>query len=227
MSILRALAVLLLSALPASAEGICDPDPGTRLVVTGVAANDTLNMRSGPSASQGIVSRIRPGERGVAATGRAAWAKGQCSTTCSGAEGGLNDTGRSIAYGCKAKGGIWYEVRRANGAVGWASGKYLDLAGGGPAVQPPVVTPVTPTVPDVEARLTYRCGADGTLDVAIYRGGDRAGVTIGGKTYLVLRRDHLLVRYSFAAGDGARLRGGPSLIEWRWPDGRKTNCTRN
>lgn len=221
MSILRAFALLLLSALPASAEAICDPAPGTRLSVVGVASNDTLNMRSGPSASYGIVSRIRPGERGVTSTGRAAWAKGQCNTTCSGEEGGLSDTGRSIAYGCKARGGIWYEVRRANGAVGWASGKYLDPAGG-----PAIVAPIAPA-PEVEARLEYGCGANGTLGLVIYRGGDKADVTIGGRTYLVLRRDHLLARYSFAAGDGARLRGGPNLIEWRWPDGRKTNCARN
>ncbi|WP_413874473.1 hypothetical protein [Albidovulum sp.] len=119
-------------------------------------------------------------------------------------------------------------MRRANGAVGWASGRFLDLAGGGTAVRPPIVAPIAPApTPDVEARLAYRCGSNGTLGLVIYRGGDRADVTIGGQTFLVLRRDHLLARYFFAAGDGARLRGGSNLIEWRWPDGRKTNCTRD
>jgi len=219
--ILRALGLFLLSALPASAEAICDPVKGTPLAVTGVAANDTLNMRSGPAASYALVSRIRPGERGVTSTGRASRAKGQCETTCSGAEGGLNDTGRSIAYGCKANGRIWYEVRRANGDVGWASAKFLELAGEGAV---PVV-PIAPA-PDVETRLRYACSSNQRLTLVIYRGGDKANVMIGGETYLVLRREHLVLPYSFAAGDGARLRGGASMAEWRWPDGRSTHCTR-
>lgn len=216
---LRAAVLLLLSALPVHAEAICDPVKGTRFSVVGVAADDTLNMRSGPAASHALVARIRPGESGVTSTGIASRRKGQCETTCQGAEGGLNDTGRSIAYACKARGDIWYEVRRANGDVGWASAKYLDLAG-------VAVPPIAP-VPEVEARLGYTCGADRRLSLVIYRGGEKADVTIGGKTYLVLRRDHLVVPYSFAAGDGARLRGGPSLVEWRWPGGRKANCVRN
>lgn len=218
---LRALALLLVSSLPAFAEAICDPARGTPLTVTGVAANDTLNMRTGPAATYALVSRIRPGEKGVTSTGRASRAKGQCETTCQGAEGGLNDKGRSIAFDCKANGKIWYEVRRANGDIGWASGRYLDLAGAGPVVVPPIGT-----LPDVETRLRYSCAGAQPLALVIYRGGDKADVTIAGKTYLVLKRDHLVLPYFFAAGDGARLRGGSSHVEWRWPDGRKTACTR-
>ena len=218
----RALALLCLSALPALAEPICDPDRGTALSVTGVAANDTLNMRSSPAASHALVARIRPGETGVTATGRVAWSKGQCYTTCSGAEGGLSDTGRSIAYACKAKGGIWYEVRRKNGDTGWASAKYLDLADDGMVIKPP---PPPPPKPEVEARLSYSCGSAGKMTVVIYKGGATANVMIGGKTYFVLRKEHLLLRFSYAAGDGARLRGGTELIEWRWPGGNKVTCT--
>jgi len=218
----RSLAVLVLSAFPALAEPICDPAQGTALSVVGVAANDTLNMRSAPSASAALIARIRPGESGVTATGRVAWAKGQCHTTCSGAEGGLNDTGRSIAYGCKASGKIWYEVRRKNGDTGWASGKFLDLADDGMVIEPP-----PPPKPEVEARLKYTCGSAGAMTVAIYKGGKTADVSIGGKTYLVVRKDHLVLRFSYAAGDGARLRGGTELIEWRWPGGNKVTCTGN
>lgn len=216
----RSLAVLVLSAFPALAEPICDPARGTALDVVGVAANDTLNMRAAPNASAALIARIRPGESGVTATGRVAWAKGQCHTTCSGAEGGLNDTGRSIAYGCKASGKIWYEVRRRNGDIGWASGKFLDLADDGMVIEPP-----PPPKPEVEARLKYTCGSAGAMTVAIYKGGKTADVSIGGKTYLVVRKDHLVLRFSYAAGDGARLRGGTELIEWRWPGGNKVTCT--
>lgn len=226
--ILRSFALLLLTALPAFAEAICDPARGTSLTVVGIAAYDTLNMRTGPASSYALVARIRPGEQGVTSTGRAARAKGQCETTCQGAEGGLNDTGRSIAYACKARGSIWYEVRRANGDVGWASGKYLDLAGAGAGGGHVPVVPIAPAPPpDFEARLNYSCGADGRLALMIYRGGGKADVAIGGKTYLVLKSNHLLLPYSFAAGDGARLRGGPNMLEWRWPGGRRTNCTRS
>jgi hypothetical protein len=221
--LLRAFAFLCLTALPSLAEPICDPARGTALSVVGVASDDTLNMRSGPSASNSLVSRISPGERGVTATGRVAWSKGQCYTTCSGAEGGLNDTGRSIAYSCKSKGQIWYEVRRRNGDTGWASAKFLDLGsgGGGGTVEPPS----PPPGPEVEARLKYSCGSAGPLKVVIYKGGKTADVSIGGKTYLVVRKDHLVLRFSYAAGDGARLRGGTELIEWRWPGGNKVTCT--
>lgn len=218
---LRALAFCLAFALPAAAEAICEPPRGTSLSVVGVAANDTLNMRSGPAASYGIVSRIAPGERGVTATGRVAWAKGQCTTTCSGAAGGLNDTGRSIAFGCKADGSIWYEVRRSNGATGWSSARFLDLVDAGMTVKPK--PPIAPK-PVIETRLTYVCGSSGRMTVEIHRGGGQADVTIGGKSYRLQRRDQLVLRYSFQASDGARLRGGSDVIEWRFPSGDRVNC---
>jgi hypothetical protein len=213
---LRALALSLAFALPAAAEAICDPPRGTRLTVTGVAANDTLNMRSKAGASNPIVSRIGPNERGVTATGRSAWSRGQCNTTCSGAEGGLNDRGRSIAYGCKANGDIWYEVRRANGATGWASARFLDIASGGGTT--------APAKPVIEKRASFTCLTGGPMTVEIHRGGGQADVKIGGKTYRVQRRDDPSLRYSFQSRDGARLRGGRDIVEWRWPNGDRVNC---
>jgi uncharacterized protein YraI len=214
---LRALALSLAFALPAAAEAICDPPRGTRLTVTGVASNDTLNMRSGPGASNPTVSRIGPNERGVTATGRAAWSRGQCNTTCSGAEGGLNDRGRSIAYGCKANGDIWYEVRRSNGATGWASARFLDLAGGGTTA---------PAKPVIETRATFTCLNGGQMRVEVHKGGGQSDVTIGGKTFRLQRRDEPTLRYSFQSRDGARLRGGRDIVEWRWPNGDRVNCIR-
>ncbi|TXH96833.1 MAG: hypothetical protein E6Q73_13115 [Pseudorhodobacter sp.] len=166
----RAFAVglaLLLSPVASHADDICDPAKGTALRVVGVAANDTLNVRTGPTSSNALVARLAPGQV-VTSTGRAAQAKGQCYTTCSGAEGGLNDTGRSIAYGCKAKGQIWYELRSAKGEVGWASGRYLEV--GGNAVKPPVIEVLPPRPPTFEKRFSYLCGAS-RLDVSIYPGG--------------------------------------------------------
>jgi hypothetical protein len=220
--VLRALLLTLLTALPALAEPICDPAPGTALAVSGVAANDTLNMRAGPAASHPLVARIQPTEKGVTATGRAAWARGQCNTTCSGAEGGLNATGRSIATACKAMGDIWYEVKTAKGAVGWASGKFLNVADDGMVIEPP---PAPAPAPVIETRLTYSCAAAGPLALVIYKGGRTAQATIGGKTYPLQRHDHLLLRYAFGADNGARLRGNATLIEWRWPGGDKVTCT--
>jgi hypothetical protein len=213
----RTLALCISLALPAGAEAICDPPQGTRLSVSGVAANDTLNMRSRPGASYPIVSRIAPNERGVTATGRAAWSRGQCNTTCSGAEGGLNDRGRSIAYGCKANGDIWYEVRRSNGTTGWASARFLDLVSGTP-------TPPAPTRPVIESRAAFTCGSRGRMAVAIHRGGGQADVTIGGQTFRLQRRGNAALRYSFEANDGARLLGGRDIVEWRWPNGNRVTC---
>jgi hypothetical protein len=213
--LLRALALTLLTALPAAAEAICDPPRGTRLTVTGVAANDSLNMRSAPGARNPVVSRIGPNERGVTATGRTAWMTSQCNTTCQGAEGGLNDRGRAIAFGCKADGNIWYEVRRSNGATGWSSARFLDLASGG--------TPA-PSRPVIETRATFACGTSGRLVLEIHQGGGKADVTIGGKTYRLARRETLGLRYSFQASDGARLRGGRDLVEWRFPNADRLNC---
>jgi hypothetical protein len=213
--LLRALALALSFALPAAAEAICDPPKGTRLTVSGVAANDTLNMRSGPGASNPIVSRIGPNERGVTATGRTAWSRGQCTNTCSGAEGGLNDRGRSIAYGCKANGDIWYEVRRSNGATGWASARFLDIGSGGGTT--------APAKPVIETRAPFTCLNGGPMTVEIHQGGGQADVKIGGQTYRLQRVESGL-RYSFQARDGARLRGGRDLVEWRFPDGPRLNC---
>lgn len=216
-SIALCLALCFSLSLPAGAEAICDPPKGTRLSVSGVAANDSLNMRSRPGASYPVVSRIAPDERGVTATGRTAWSRGQCSTTCSGAEGGLNDRGRAIAYGCKADGNIWYEVRRSNGATGWASARFLDLVSG-------PTTPPVPSRPVIETRANFTCGTRGRMAVAIHRGGGQADVTIGGQTYRLARRGNPALRYSFEAADGARLLGGRDIVEWRWPNGTRVTC---
>ncbi|MCX7288374.1 MAG: hypothetical protein NTW20_12685 [Rhodobacterales bacterium] len=217
---LRILVAALFLAIPAAAETICEPPRGTALTVVGVASNDTLNMRSGPAASNPIVSAIGPNERGVTATGRVSWARGQCTTTCSGAAGGLNDTGRSIAFGCKARGDIWYEVRRSNGAVGWSSARFLDLASGA------ATTPPAPSRPVIESRFSYTCGASGRMTVEVHKGGGQADVTISGKTYRLQQRANAALRLSFQASDGARLRGGRDLVEWRWPNGTRINCLR-
>lgn len=217
-----ALAILLsafVAPLVARADAICDPAKGTALRVVGVAANDTLNLRAGPTASNALVGRLAPGQVATS-TGRAAQAKGQCNTTCSGAEGGLNDLGRSIAYGCKAKGQIWYEMRSPKGEIGWASGKYLEV--GGQVAVPPIAE-VAP--PAVEQRLSYSCGGS-RMDVAIHTGGATAGVTIKGVSHLVVRKPHALFPWSYAAGGGARLRATAELAEWRWPDGAKVACLR-
>lgn len=222
---MRAFAVglaLLLSPVASHADDICDPAKGTALRVVGVAANDTLNVRTGPTSSNALVARLAPGQV-VTSTGRAAQAKGQCYTTCSGAEVGLNDTGRSIAYGCKAKGQIWYELRSAKGEVGWASGRYLEVSGN--AVKPPVIEVLPPRPPTFEKRFSYLCSAS-RLDVSIYPGGAMADVTIRGVSHLVIRAPHVLYPWSYAAGDGARLRANSELAEWRWPDGTKVICLR-
>jgi hypothetical protein len=216
--LLRVLALSLAFALPAHAEAICNPPRGTALTVVGVASNDSLNMRSGPSARDPIVSRIGPSERGVTATGRVSWAAGQCTNTCSGAEGGLNDRGRAIAFGCKADGNIWYEVRRSNGAVGWSSARFLDLARG------TTPKPAPPAKPVIESRLTFTCGTSGRMTVEIHRGGREADVIIGRQTFRLQRRDNPVLRYFYQSSDGARLRGGNDLIEWRWPNGNRVNC---
>jgi hypothetical protein len=153
----------------------------------------------------------------VTATGRTAWARGQCTTTCQGAEGGLNDRGRAIAYGCKADGNIWYEVRRSNGTTGWANARFLDLASGGTT---------TPSRPVIETRVTFNCLTSGRMTLEIHRGGGQADVTISGKTYRLQQRVNQSMRYSFQSGDGARLLGGRDLVEWRWPNGNRVNCIR-
>jgi len=214
-----ALALALLISHPVLADDICDPDKGTAMRVIGVAANDMLNLRAGPTASDKLVARLAPGQVALS-TGWAAQAKGQCYTTCSGAEGGLNDTGRSIAYGCKAKGKIWYQLRTPKGVIGWASGKYLEV--GGAVAVPPIAE-----APSVERTYRFACGEIGRLTVAIHRGRETADVTVGGVAHLVRRKPHALVPLSYAAADGARLRGTADLVEWRWPDGRKLTCFGN
>jgi hypothetical protein len=111
-------------------------------------------------------------------------------------------------------------VQRSNGAVGWASAKYLDPLGDGMVIEPPTSTDLV-----VQTRLTYTCGSFGRLRFVIYKGGDKADVIFGGKTYRVLRRDHLVMRYFYVGPNWVRLRGSSRLIEWRWLDGRRVDCT--
>lgn len=68
----------------------------------------------------------------MTATGRVAWAKGQCHTTGSGAEGGLNDTAGSIAHGCKAGGKTCLAIRKDHHVLrcSHAAGDGTHLPGG-------------------------------------------------------------------------------------------------
>lgn len=59
---MRFLALALALFLPqtALADAICDPEKGTAMRVIGVAANDTLNLRAGPTAADKLVARLGP-----------------------------------------------------------------------------------------------------------------------------------------------------------------------
>ncbi|MCC5969003.1 MAG: hypothetical protein JJU15_03570 [Pararhodobacter sp.] len=69
--------------------------------VTGVAANDVLNIRSGPGTSHAIVGIFPPNARDI-------WISGRIRTLDSGA--------------------VWVEVRSSAlpGGVGWVNGRFLD-----------------------------------------------------------------------------------------------------
>ena len=69
--------------------------------VVGVAANDMLNIRSGPGVSHGVIGSFQPNARHVRITGR-------IQTLASGA--------------------VWVQVRSATlpGGVGWVNGRFLD-----------------------------------------------------------------------------------------------------
>ncbi|MCC5976781.1 MAG: SH3 domain-containing protein [Salinarimonas sp.] len=69
--------------------------------VVGVAANDVLNIRSGPGVSHGVIGRFQPNARHVRITGRI--------QTLSG-------------------GAVWVQVRSATlpNGVGWVNGRFLD-----------------------------------------------------------------------------------------------------
>jgi hypothetical protein len=76
----------------------------------------------------------------------------------------------------------------------------------------------------IESRARFTCLAGGQMTVEIHQGGRQADVTIGGKTYRLQQRGNPALRYSFQSDDGARLRGGRDLVEWRWPNGDRANC---
>lgn len=69
--------------------------------VVGVAANDVLNIRSGPGVSNAIVGVFQPGARGVRITGRI----------------------RTLQSGA-----VWAEVRGSGlpGGTGWVNGRFID-----------------------------------------------------------------------------------------------------
>jgi uncharacterized membrane protein len=68
MHLLRAMILLLLAAGPAAASGPA-PDPGARYRVTGVRADDVLNVRAQPAAAAPVVATLSPRARGVVVTG--------------------------------------------------------------------------------------------------------------------------------------------------------------
>jgi hypothetical protein len=71
------LLLLLLWAAPLAAQGPAGPWPA-RHSVTGVAADDVLNVRAAPSASAEILAALPPGARGVEVLGLSpdgAWAR--------------------------------------------------------------------------------------------------------------------------------------------------------
>jgi uncharacterized protein YraI len=60
---------LIASAVVESIRAFCGGPQSSAYKVSGVAANDVLNIRSGPDANSGIVSSIPPDGRGVRIVG--------------------------------------------------------------------------------------------------------------------------------------------------------------
>lgn len=99
--------------------------------VTGVRADDVLNVRSGPGVRNRVIARLAPNAKDIDSTGRTA----------------------------KVGQRVWREIKVSGGTTGWASGRYLTEQR--PPAATPVIrseTPSTYRVTGVQSRLNVRTG---------------------------------------------------------------------
>lgn len=95
------IAVLLMVVAGAAAGSDASPDPSARYRVSGVAANDVLNVRAQPSAAAPIVATLAPDARNIVVTG---------VRTLEGTQ-------------------TWWEVLPARGGPGWVNARFLAIDG--------------------------------------------------------------------------------------------------
>lgn len=219
--LLAAALALGLATLPARADDVCDPVKGRGMAVTGVAANDTLNMRKSPSASAEIDERLKPGAKGLTSTGRSRQTTDACALACVAVGLGADKAALAVAKDCKARGRIWYEVRSAAGRTGWVSGRFI-LPGAAVAVPPISTLPA----PAEEPLYRYTCQNGERINVTLRAGTQDAEVVTKDGRFLYLGRKAggPAINYASPAFGGMALRGTAARVVWQAPGKSETTC---
>lgn len=210
------LAVASLVPLSAQADEVCKPARGALLAVSGVAANDTLNLRDKPGSEGKLIARIRPTAKGIKASGRSNYRSDACAVACLAVAAGANKTALAVAKSCKAKGLIWYEVTSPRGAKGWASGRFL--------VSDNVAVPLPMPVDDPFYR--YTCQNGDRINVTLRAATKDAEVVnkAGRFLYLGKKSGIQAINYASPAFGGMTLNGNERRVTWQAPGKDATVC---
>jgi SH3-like domain-containing protein len=207
----------------ADAKAICSPARGTVFAVTGVAKNDTLNMRAGPTTEDRVVARLKSTDRNVRFDGEIAYASKGCRNACTALQAGIKAAAALVPGECTTRSTLWYKVRDANGTRGWAAARFLKPAAAVPVPKP---EPAPPAVS--EDSYNFRCDSGGRV-LLIVRDRTRDAIFYDsrGQEWLLLRERGSDRPLSFRGTDenpDMYVRGDRREIEYSDARGRIDYC---
>ncbi len=222
---LRSALVVLLSLLaaPAVADPVCKPAATQWYTVTGVAPNDTLNLREGPGTKYKVVARLKAGQVGLRADGRVGFSNKECENACRMSNLGIGHMEGFIRKVCLPGGSIWYRVVTTDKKQGWASARFLTLADGPPVVKPPIGT-----LPGKETTYRFTCDGGQRLRLTIRpaQGDARLVDKAGTITYLSPREKPKarIDYYSRIHQSKMAIRGDAEAVEYSDFRGNRVRC---
>lgn len=119
------------TTLPLSATAnVCDPDQSLEFSVSGVRADDTLNVRSGPTTEYPVVAELLPNEVGIRYGGDKYFLDWECQALCRKVSNGRPELFETAQSQCFQKNKVWFEIITPASTIGWVSAKYLSSSSG-------------------------------------------------------------------------------------------------
>lgn len=214
----------LFAALPASADqSICRPAASQWYAATGLASNDTLNLRESASGSARIVARVKPGGAPVQGDGRIAFSNKDCEKACRMANFGVQQMAKYVRSVCLPGNSVWYGVSTKDRKRGWANARFLTVA-----APPSPDKPNKPNKPGKEVAYSFTCDSGQRLRLIVVPAEDGARlIDKSGQISYLTERDKPKARidyYNRGTRSKQEIRGNADKVAYVDPKGKKTTC---
>jgi hypothetical protein len=219
---LVAVAVALVIGGPAAhADGraICSPASNATFAVTGVARNDSLNLRAGPSSSDRVVGQLAHNARNIRHDGQVSHATSGCRNACLAAQVGIAAAELLVRSECLGRSNLWYRVRDGSGTRGWVAARFLTTT---------TAAPPPPAPPVARDSYAFRCDGGGRITLTVReRAGEATFVDHLGQEWRLIRERGMPTALSFRGMDNNRemfVRGDRRQVRFSNARGHVNTC---